>query len=167
MFLPGSLRSGWCVGNLNRREMTTVSRRAILWRMTRHIPADASHDCPKCGKPMEPHSIDGISFQRCTGCAGLWLGTPDMERLMGAKSEARAADIGARELGDWTAEIKGSLNCPNDGSQLIRMVNHKQPHVHFESCKVCGGVFLDAGELRDLASFTLIERLRMILRRAP
>lgn len=93
------------------------------------------------------------------------MAMPDMERLMGAQQLAQAADTGALSLGDWTSEIEGELACPIDGSRLIRMVNHLQPHVQFESCKVCGCVFLDAGELRDLASYTLLERLRKLIRR--
>lgn len=114
---------------------------------------------------MAMHTAGDVSFQRCTGCAGLWLETAAMERLMDDRQAAKIADPGDTKLGEWTAEIEGALTCPNDGGRLIRMVNHRQPHVHYESCKVCGGVFLDAGELRDLASFTLLDRLRMLLRR--
>ncbi len=131
--------------------------------MTKHISDDDPLVCPKCAKTMEPHSAGDVAFERCTGCAGLWMNTTVFEKLMSEKSIAKAIDTGDPEVGGWTADIEGALSCPRDGSRLIRMVNHRQPQVHYESCKTCGGVFLDAGELRDMASHSLIERLRAML----
>jgi Zn-finger nucleic acid-binding protein len=34
-------------------------------------------------------------------------------------------------------------------------------------CRTCGGVLLDAGELKDLSEFTLAERLKGFFRRTP
>ena len=36
----------------------------------------------------------------------------------------------------------------------------KQPHIQELACTVCGGVLLDAGELKDLSEFTLGERVK-------
>ena len=43
---------------------------------------------------------------------------------------------------------------------MIRMVDSEQPHIWFEACKTCNGVFLDAGEFIDLKDRTLLDRLR-------
>jgi Zn-finger nucleic acid-binding protein len=40
---------------------------------------------------------------------------------------------------------------------MIRMVDHQQPHIHFESCTLCHGVFFDAGEFRDYKEVTVAE----------
>jgi Zn-finger nucleic acid-binding protein len=32
---------------------------------------------------------------------------------------------------------------------MIRMVDRHQPHIWYESCPVCFGVYMDAGEFRD------------------
>ena len=48
---------------------------------------------------------------------------------------------------------------------MIHMIDADQQHVGFEACTVCGGVFLDAGELTDLAEFTNSEKFKSFWRR--
>jgi hypothetical protein len=45
------------------------------------------------------------------------------------------------------------------------MTDHHQPHIHFESCTVCYGVFFDAGEFRDYKEQTLGESIGRLFRR--
>jgi hypothetical protein len=49
---------------------------------------------------------------------------------------------------------------------MIQMTDHKQPHIKYESCTVCYGVFFDAGEFRDYKEVTLAESVRKLLRRS-
>jgi hypothetical protein len=48
---------------------------------------------------------------------------------------------------------------------MIRMVDARQPHIWLESCKVCSGVFFDAGEFTDSKDHGLIDRLRALFPR--
>ena len=130
----------------------------------RHISDDENQPlkCPKCGKSMAAVNIGAVTIDRCEGCAGLWLDALEREKLMESKSDVRAADVGRESMGDWTDETEGAVLCPRDHSRMIRMVDRQQPHVRFESCTVCGGTFMDAGELRDLSERTLRERVRRI-----
>ena len=43
---------------------------------------------------------------------------------------------------------------------MFQMVVAGQPHIAYESCGVCHGVFFDAGEFRDFREETFGERLR-------
>lgn len=43
---------------------------------------------------------------------------------------------------------------------MIDMVVAGQPHIAYESCGLCHGVFFDAGEFRDFSGETFDERLR-------
>lgn len=115
--------------------------------------------CPKCAAPMERVEAAGVTIDRCRGCGGLWLDVLEKERLIKSKAGVPQTDTGDPKVGAKLNE-QTELYCPRDSSAMIHMVDPAQPHVGFESCTVCGGVFLDAGELRDLADFTLIERLR-------
>ncbi|MBX3365441.1 MAG: zf-TFIIB domain-containing protein [Phycisphaeraceae bacterium] len=118
--------------------------------------------CPKCAAAMEQVTVGDVVIDRCRGCGGLWLDAMERERLLASADLVKAADTGSekigRELDDQT-----NVHCPRDRSRMIHMVDLRQRHIGYESCQICGGVFLDAGELRDLASFTLIERIRSIL----
>ena len=42
------------------------------------------------------------------------------------------------------------------------MTDHNQPHIKFESCTVCYGVFFDAGEFRDYKELTLTESVKRL-----
>lgn len=108
-------------------------------------------------------TVGVVDIDRCPGCGGLWLDALEKDRLLEHPRVAREADKGTRacavEMGQKTR-----LTCPRDHSSMIHMVDPQQPHVGFESCTVCGGVFLDAGELTDLSEVTVLEWLRMFLR---
>jgi Zn-finger nucleic acid-binding protein len=43
---------------------------------------------------------------------------------------------------------------------MIRMVDVDQHHIDYEACTTCYGIFLDAGEFKDLKSFTIADYLR-------
>lgn len=113
-------------------------------------------DCPKCRAPMKHLRIGDVVVDRCYACAGLWLDALEKDKLTADRKAAAAAD---RPPDTRSNVTRGGLKCPRDKSDLIMMCDPAQPHVLFESCTVCGGVFLDAGELKDLSERTLRERL--------
>lgn len=117
---------------------------------------DEPIDCPKCRAPMKHIRIGAVVVDRCYACSGLWLDAMEKEKLIADRKSAAAADQ-ARD--SHAPAGRARPLCPRDKSPLIDMRDLHQPHVRYESCTVCGGVFLDAGELRDLSERTLRERL--------
>lgn len=120
--------------------------------------------CPKCRGEMDAIDVQGVATKRCHACGGLWIEALGRERLMGAAKEAAALDTGEPALGEKMDE-QTAIDCPTCHGPMIHMVDLDQPHVGFETCTICGGAFLDAGELRDLAEFTKTERFRVLWRR--
>jgi Zn-finger nucleic acid-binding protein len=118
--------------------------------------------CPKCGKKMAQVQEAGVTIDRCRACGGIWLDALELERVLATPGAARRIDPPAPVIESRTGR-EGAALCPRDRSLLIRMTDHAQPHVRYDSCEVCGGAFLDAGELRDLGQFTLIERVRSLM----
>lgn len=114
--------------------------------------------CPKCRGVMERVREQTIEVDRCVRCGGLWLDALEKERLLDLEGAARRVDHGRTPAADRHNQTT-RIGCPRDHSAMIHMVDLEQPHVGFESCTVCGGAFLDAGELRDLDELTLRERL--------
>lgn len=103
-------------------------------------------------------AVRDIEIDRCPRCGGLWLDALELDKLRADKDAARRADRASPGTAPGQkARVPGL--CPRDRSPLIAMADREQPHVHFESCTVCGGVFLEAGELRDLSELTILERL--------
>ncbi len=117
-------------------------------------------DCPGCHFRMTRTTIEGMEVDRCEKCAGIWLDALEKDRLLAAHAAGKVDLPGPHQQVQRDKE----MHCPRDHSLLIRMVDFKQPHIHFESCKICGGMFFDAGELKDLSKFTIVERIRWALK---
>ncbi len=106
---------------------------------------------------METLVVEEVEIDRCGECGGLWLDALEREKLLESPEAAATAD--AHERGKPVGKA-GDRECPRGHGAMIEMRDAEQRHVVFESCTVCGGSYLDAGELRDLSEFTLLERLR-------
>lgn len=117
--------------------------------------------CPKCEGTLKVRSVDGINIHRCDSCAGILVQRVDLEFIADTRNWADNADTGDEDVGK-THDPQDSLSCPSCKSRMIHMVDYDQPHIGFEHCQICGGVYLDAGELRDMAELKLSERFRAI-----
>lgn len=119
-------------------------------------------DCPKCGTHMARYTSGSLHIDRCTTCSGLWLDAMELGRLLTDPAEVARLDK-VRHAASALRNTVRKITCPRDHSPLIAVSDPAQPHVHYEQCSVCGGVFLDSGELKDLSELTLRERLRSLL----
>lgn len=136
-------------------------------------PSQPAHDalvnafallCPKDGTPMKKVPAgDGalrVNVDKCTACGAFWFDATELQRVL---AQPKAADGLDATKGHYRHKDKAEPKdacCPRDGARLIEVVDKKQPHVHMLTCTVCGGVLLDPGEVRDLAHFNGIERLK-------
>lgn len=115
-------------------------------------------DCPKCRAEMETVIFENIAVDRCTGCKGIWfdmLEHEDLKKLGGSES----IDTGDPEMGSEYNKID-KIDCPVCKTRMIRMVDNKQPHIWYESCATCYGLFFDAGEFTDFKNYTLADILK-------
>jgi len=114
--------------------------------------------CPKCQSPMENVQYQTIEVERCTGCKGLWfdmLEQDDLKTLQGSEQ----IDIGAAAQGQ-AAPKTTPIQCPSCSAQMIAMVDRQQPHIGYESCSRCYGVFFDAGEFKDFKEQSVLESFK-------
>ena len=115
-------------------------------------------ECPKCQANMEVVRFEDTEVDRCVRCGGLWFDRLEHEQLK-RQPGSEAIDTGPT----WQAamhDVQGKVFCPVDGAQMTRMVDAAQPHFWVESCPVCHGMFLDAGEFSDLKEHAVGELLR-------
>ena len=119
--------------------------------------------CPKCSSAMKLVEFGtDIRAQRCTGCRGLYCSRQMLE-LMRAEWQGDAAlDTGSAVQGARNNEIR-DIPCPGCGATMQRVADTQQSHVTLDACPACDGIFLDAGELSDLKSITLMDHLRRLL----
>ena len=112
-------------------------------------------NCPKCASPMEKILYQSVEVDRCTGCKGIWFDLMEREMLE-ALEGSEIIDSGDPAVGELHNKID-KIDCPLCLSPLIRMVDQDQPHIWFEKCSDCSGMFLDAGEFKDMKDRTLTD----------
>jgi Zn-finger nucleic acid-binding protein len=115
---------------------------------------------------MEKVRHRDIEVDRCTNCYGLWFDMLELEDLKAMK-DSEHLDIGDSSVGRLYDAMK-RVSCPSCSSRMIKMVDTTQPHLTYEACTVCYGVFFDAGELRDYKEETVLDffkDLRLIRKR--
>lgn len=121
-------------------------------------------NCPKCKAAMEQVTFGGTTVDRCVSCRGIWFDAREQERLREVDG-AEAIDTGTPAAAPAPAVPAGKVMCPVCHTPMIGMVDHHQPHLKYESCTVCYGVFFDAGEFRDYKEVTLAESVKSLFKR--
>ncbi len=116
--------------------------------------------CPRCSTAMEPVQINEVQINRCTKCGGLWFDEFELGDLR-AKKGSEKIDTGHADKSNLGSQVR--LGCPKCNTPMLRMVDEQQPHIWYETCDVCGGSFLDAGEFKDMKHFNLVDRIRDVL----
>ena len=114
--------------------------------------------CPKCGDDFEVVKYAGIKVDRCVGCRGIWFDMLEHEHLKIIKG-SESIDIGDAAVGRKYNEMN-RVDCPVCHTRMIPMVDREQPHIWYEACTVCYGVFFDAGEFSDYKEKTVLDFFR-------
>ena len=105
-------------------------------------------NCPKCRAAMAKVAFEGVEVDRCTLCDGIWFDALEKEQLRDTPRAAEAIDVGQTPA-DASSD-KRHLLCPVCKTLMIPMTVHGgPPGLVYESCTVCFGAFLDAGEFRQ------------------
>jgi Zn-finger nucleic acid-binding protein len=109
--------------------------------------------CPKCAGRMETVPTADHRVDRCTVCKGVWL---DLGETRASPAAVAAIDDGAPRP---VLAARRDIHCPRCRTATAA-VTDPATGVSYEKCKVCQGVFLDAGEWRKLNPLTLAQWLR-------
>jgi hypothetical protein len=94
----------------------------------------------------------------------MWFDALELDKVAKHGDVVGHLDIG-KQMDVTRGGVLGTRHCPRDGSPLIVMFDEQQRHVEELGCTVCGGILLDAGELKDLSEFTLKEKFKHWLAR--
>ena len=122
-------------------------------------------DCPKCHGEMKGVKIGVVEVDHCEGCGGMWFDVLEHEELKEMKNAGKLLDTGDAAQGKIN-NAEREIKCPKCEALMVGMTFHDQPHITYEMCSLCGGMYLDAGEFMDSTKLTLSETLRAIYKRA-
>lgn len=104
-------------------------------------------ECPKCAGALKTDQYQGVEYEQCTSCRGLWFDALEAEELLDAKDPAQI-DTGDVKEGKKLNRTR-AIMCPKCNVGMAAVHDIEQPHIQLESCPKCHGVFFDAGEFKD------------------
>ena len=120
-------------------------------------------ECPKCHAPMAKVTYESIEVDRCTKCQGIWFDMLEAEHLKKLDG-SQAVDAGDPKVGRMFNAV-ADIECPACKTPMIRMVDAGQPHIWYEGCTRCYGLFFDAGEFTDYKEENILDLVRDLLAR--
>ena len=98
--------------------------------------------CPRDQAELQIIKVRDIELDACPKCMGIWFDPTELDKVIGGSKSFEEMAYMGEPLGE-------ELMCPGCGSQL-HYTTIKDVTIDF--CKKCEGVWLDTGELTDLAS---------------
>jgi len=107
--------------------------------------SEKKYECHKCWVEMNKKEIDvfglNIIIDVCLKCHGIWLDKGELQKILKDKKLAKylTEHIGTKS--------QSPMVCPRCGNT---MDIEKAEDIEVDVCLLCGGVWLDAGELEDL-----------------
>ncbi|MBN2446362.1 MAG: zf-TFIIB domain-containing protein [Phycisphaerae bacterium] len=119
-------------------------------------------NCPRCENvEMGRETVEGVEIDRCPTCQGIWLDAHELEKLVAAPPRELLRED--RHFAPHADAGEAQLSCPRcTGSRLIKLNSRLRPGTIIDSCTVCYGNWLDAGELTRLTGAGLAGRLRKL-----
>jgi Zn-finger nucleic acid-binding protein len=100
--------------------------------------------CVKCEGKLVTVRVDDVDVDQCDRCGGIWFDAHELERVLGRghieplikRGHARPEDDARRG------------HCPRcRGEGYLVQIAGPRAQVHIDICAVCGGKWLDGGEL--------------------
>lgn len=110
---------------------------------------------------MNVVEFQDIKVNKCSGCEGLWFNNLEHEVLKNIKG-SETLDTGDAKDGAGYDKID-DYKCPNCSGTMVKLVDKEQPHIWYEVCHSCYGVYFDAGEFRDYKRFSLSDYIALFI----
>ena len=105
--------------------------------------------CPACGSEMIERDFGGVMVDVCgDGCGGLWFDWAELLKLDETNEGCGKALREALDSPRSTDEGRDRLVCTKCGTPMHAHLYQSSRAVTVDECYVCGGFFLDAGELK-------------------
>jgi len=115
--------------------------------------AESTHRCPRCDVALQARGAEGIPFEECPECLGLWLGSDAFKDICQRKTEEyRENPLPGRTRADAPLEPVVYLKCPECRQVMNRQNFGKRSGIIIDRCAE-HGLWLDDTELERIARF--------------
>jgi uncharacterized protein len=116
--------------------------------------------CVKCEGELVMVRIDDVDVDQCDRCAGIWFDAHELERVLRREHVEPLLGRGPVHAGD--DDRRG--RCPRcKGEGVLVRVASPRAGIHVDTCAICGGKWLDGGEIDVLARKTFKDTMRRLL----
>jgi len=107
--------------------------------------------CIKCEGDLVLVRVGDVEVDQCDTCHGIWFDSGELAKIVGAKDvealRTRAVAEKDAEKRRKASDLKRA-SCPRcKGEGKLVQVASVTADIHIDTCAVCGGEWLDSGEL--------------------
>jgi len=109
-------------------------------------------DCPACGNGLKEATVGDVTVDICQGgCGGIWFDNQELKKVDEQHESAGEALLDVERNPDVNVDLQAKRPCPKCDSVIMmkHFVSTKR-EVEVDECAACGGIWLDAGELRAI-----------------
>lgn len=119
-------------------------------------------NCVKCEGKLRRVSVDGTEVEQCEQCSGIWFDSGELQRILGRSTiSALRSPTKASKVDDAKRAI--CPRCKGEG-KLVQVLNQDYD-IHIDTCAVCGGQWLDGGELEILRGEGVIQSITIFFKK--
>lgn len=107
--------------------------------------------CIKCDGDLVLVRVGNVEVDQCDTCHGIWFDSGELAKIVGAKDVEALRTRAAANKDDEKkrkADDEKRASCPRcrGEGKLVQIVSLTSD-IHIDTCAVCGGEWLDGGEL--------------------
>ena len=119
-------------------------------------------NCPKCQGTLRRVQADDVELDQCDVCCGIWFDSGELPRILDRKSVDALRRLPKNRVEDDTKRA----TCPRcKGEGKLVQVASLTTDLHIDTCAVCGGQWLDGGELEILRGDGLLRGISSFFRK--
>lgn len=118
--------------------------------------------CPACENQLQQVTVADVTVDVCKGgCGGMWFDNFELKKFDEPHESAGEALLEIDTNETVTVDHSKKLNCPKcDNIPMMRHFFSVKHEVEVDECAGCGGIWLDAGELKRIRSLFETEQQR-------
>jgi Zn-finger nucleic acid-binding protein len=118
--------------------------------------------CPACENQLQQMTVAGVTVDVCKGgCGGIWFDNFELKKFDEPHESAGEALLDIEPNKTITIDHSKRLKCPKcDDVVMMRHFFSVKHEVEVDECPGCGGIWLDAGELKHIRSLFETEQQR-------
>ena len=108
--------------------------------------------CPACENQLKKNDVAGVNVDVCeNGCGGIWFDNFELEKIDEQHDQTGQMLLEVTKNPSVNVDYSEKRKCPVcDNIVMMRHFSSVQRNVEVDECGVCGGIWLDDGELATI-----------------